>query len=58
MTIRRFIAAAVLAITALPLYAATGAPVLTVESVLSPAWVERASGRRELESQNKMSTPI
>src|SRR5687767_3191374 len=26
---------------------AASAPVLTVESVLSPAWVERADGRRE-----------
>src|SRR5687767_9585600 len=26
---------------------AASAPVLTVESVLSPAWVERANGRRE-----------
>jgi hypothetical protein len=47
MTMRRFIAAAVLAIAALPACAATGAAVLTVESVLSPAWVERANGRRE-----------
>jgi len=30
-----------------PAYAATSAPVLTVESVLSPAWVERANGTRE-----------
>ena len=28
-------------------YAASGSAVLTVESVLSPAWVERANGRRE-----------
>lgn len=28
-------------------YAASPAPVLTVEGVLSPAWVERADGRRE-----------
>lgn len=28
-------------------YAATPSPVLTVESVLPPAWVERANGRRE-----------
>ena len=48
---RRFIAATVLALAALPAalpaYAAAGAAVLTVESVLSPAWVERANGRRE-----------
>ena len=44
---RRFIAATVLALAALPAFAATGAAVLTVESVLSPAWVERANGRRE-----------
>lgn len=44
---RRFIAAAVFAFAASPLFAATGGAVLTVESVLSPAWVERANGRRE-----------
>ena len=48
---RRFIAAAALALAALPaalpVHAATGAAVLTVESVLSPSWVERAGGRRE-----------
>ncbi len=27
--------------------ASAPAPVLTVESVLSPAWIERANGRRE-----------
>src|SRR5687768_1988256 len=37
---------AAIAITA-PADAATPAPVLTVESVLSPAWVERTNGRRE-----------
>ena len=41
---RRFIAAAVLVFVGMPAYAAS---VLTVESVLSPAWVERANGRRE-----------
>ena len=44
---RRFIVAAVLALAANNLFAATGEAVLTVESVLSPAWVERANGRRE-----------
>src|SRR5688500_16697449 len=44
MMMRRFIAAAVLVLMGLPAYAAM---VLTVESVLSPAWVERANGRRE-----------
>ena len=48
---RRFIAATLFALAALPaalpVYAANGAAVLTVESVLSPAWVERASERRE-----------
>lgn len=44
MMMRRFIAAAVLVLAALPAHAAS---VLTVESVLSPAWVERANGRRE-----------
>lgn len=47
MSMRRLIAAAFFAIVALPGFAATSAPVLTVESVLSPAWVERANGRRE-----------
>jgi hypothetical protein len=49
MTMRRLIAAAVLAMLAMlaqPALAATSA-VLTVESVLSPAWVERANGRRD-----------
>src|SRR3954469_10711814 len=46
MMMQRLIAAAVLALAALPAFAATGA-ILTVESVLSPAWVERADGRRE-----------
>ena len=32
---------------ALPAYSATPGAVLTVESVLSPAWVERVNGRRE-----------
>lgn len=51
--ISRFINAAVLALlTVVTLvhhhaYAASPAPVLTVESALSPAWVERANGRRE-----------
>jgi hypothetical protein len=44
MMMRRFIAAAVLVVVAMPAYAAS---VLTVESVLSPAWIERANGRRE-----------
>jgi hypothetical protein len=44
MMMRRFIAAAVLVLVGMPAYAAS---VLTVESVLSPAWVERANGRRE-----------
>jgi len=39
---RRLIVAAVLFLAAVPAYA-----VITVESVLSPAWVERANGRRE-----------
>jgi hypothetical protein len=47
MTMRRFIAAATLALFALPVHCASSAAVLTVESVLSPAWVERANGRRE-----------
>jgi hypothetical protein len=47
MTMRRPIAAALFALAALPTYAATAPPVLTAESVLSPAWVERANGRRE-----------
>jgi hypothetical protein len=47
VTMRRFIAAAVLALAATNLFAAAGGAVLTVESVLSPAWVERANGRRE-----------
>src|SRR5688572_3195735 len=46
MTMRRFIAAAALALTAGCGKAAVP-PVLTVESVLSPAWVERVNGRRE-----------
>lgn len=41
---RRFIGAAVLVLLTLPAYAAS---VLSVESVLSPAWVERANGQRE-----------
>ena len=44
MMMHRFIAAAVLVLFTLPAHAAS---VLTVESVLSPAWVERANGRRE-----------
>lgn len=40
----RFIFAAVLLLAAIP---AQAAAVITVESVLSPAWVERANGRRE-----------
>jgi hypothetical protein len=47
VTMRRFIAAAVLALAATDLFAAAGTAVLTVESVLSPAWVERANGRRD-----------
>ena len=47
MSMRRLIAAAVFVFVTLPGYAATSAVVLTVESVLSPAWVERANGRRE-----------
>jgi hypothetical protein len=47
MMMRRLIAAAVFALAALPTYAATAPAVLTVESVLSPAWVERSNGRRE-----------
>ncbi len=48
MTMRRFIAASFLALFALPVYCATSTvSVLSVESVLSPAWVERADGRRE-----------
>jgi hypothetical protein len=43
---RRLLAAVFLVLVAAPVYAASG-PVLTVESVLSPAWVERANGRRE-----------
>lgn len=42
--IRRLFAAAVVSLAAIPAHAAG---VLTVESVLSPAWVERANGRRE-----------
>lgn len=50
--IRRWISAAAyaLALTMIwngPAYSASGSAVLTVESVLSPAWVERANGRRE-----------
>ena len=40
----RFVLAAILFVAAIPAHAAG---VLTVESVLSPAWVERANGRRE-----------
>jgi hypothetical protein len=47
MTMRRLIAAAALALTAGCGKAADGPPVLTVDSVLSPAWVERSTGRRE-----------
>lgn len=44
MMMRRLIGAAVLVLMTLPGYAAS---VLSVESVLSPAWVERANGQRE-----------
>jgi hypothetical protein len=47
MMMRRFIAAAVLALAVVSAHATSGAAVLTVESVLSPAWVEHANGRRE-----------
>ncbi|MDB5864075.1 MAG: sporulation related protein [Betaproteobacteria bacterium] len=43
---RRLLAAVFLVLVAAPACAASGS-VLTVESVLSPAWVERANGRRE-----------
>jgi len=42
--IHRFVATLLLMAVVAPVYAAS---VLTVESVLSPAWVERANGRRE-----------
>ena len=42
-----FIATLVLLAVAAPASAASATSVLTVESVLSPAWVERANGRRE-----------
>src|SRR5688500_8723011 len=51
--IRRFMHAAAYAFLMLTTHASAvhaasaPAPVLTVESVLSPAWVERANGRRE-----------
>lgn len=41
---RRFVAAALVVLAAISAHATS---VLTVESVLSPAWVERANGRRE-----------
>src|SRR5689334_22603165 len=43
VTMRRVILLAVLLLAGIPAQAA----VLTVESVLSPAWIERANGRRE-----------
>jgi hypothetical protein len=43
---RRLLVGVFLVLAAAPVYAASGS-VLTVESVLSPAWVERANGRRE-----------
>jgi hypothetical protein len=43
---RRLLVGAFLVLAAAPVYAASGS-VLTVESVLSPACVERANGRRE-----------